>query len=70
MSAQVDAKAERRRELEAAGHTVWDTEELKRDFDVKGFMAPFVVVRRKADGKLGSLEFEHNPRLYYAFRED
>jgi hypothetical protein len=29
---------------------------------------PLVVVRRKADGVKGSLEFQHNPRLYFTFR--
>ena len=28
-------------------------------------MAPLVVVRRKADGMKGSLEFQHHPRLYF-----
>jgi hypothetical protein len=31
-------------------------------------MAPLVVVRRKPDGVKGSLEFQHNPRLYFTFR--
>jgi hypothetical protein len=26
------------------------------------------VVRRLADGVKGSLEFQHNPRLYFSFR--
>jgi len=49
---------------------VWDTDELGRDFEVTGFMAPFVVVKRKADGIVGSLEFQHHPRFYYNFKED
>jgi len=49
---------------------VWDTQELQRDFDVLGFMAPFVVVTRKADGKKGSLTFQHSPRFYYGFQAD
>ena len=51
------------------GH-VWDTDELCRDFDVKGFAAPFVVVRRKSDGVLGSLMFQHSPRFYFSFQGD
>jgi hypothetical protein len=46
---------------------VWNTEELKRDFDVQGFMAPFVSVRRKADGVRGVLAFQHHPRFYFDF---
>ena len=48
----------------------WDTDALRRDFDVVGFMAPFVVVRRKSDGAKGSMEFTHNPRWYFNFVED
>lgn len=59
-----------RAELETQYGTVWNTEELSRDFEVKGFMAPFVVVKRKADGKPGSLMFQHAPRYYFSFTED
>ncbi len=45
-------------------------DQLARDFVVVGFMAPFVVVRRKTDGVLGSCEFQHNPRLYFNWLED
>ena len=48
----------------------WNTQELQEDFEVIGFQAPFVVVKRKADGVTGSLEFDHAPRKYYNFRED
>jgi hypothetical protein len=34
---------------------------------VIGFLAPFVVVRRKIDGVKGSLEFQHHPRFYFGF---
>jgi hypothetical protein len=43
----------------------WDTEALQRDYEVLGFMAPFIVVRRRADGVKGSLEFTHSPRMYF-----
>lgn len=46
----------------------WDTEQLARDFEVKGFMSPFVIVRRKADGVEGSMEFTHYPRWYFNFK--
>ena len=48
----------------------WTTEELTRDFTVKGFMAPFVVVERKEDRKVGTLQFTHNPRVYFDFKGD
>lgn len=45
----------------------WTTDELREEFEVIGFLAPFVVVRRKNDGVKGTLEFTHNPRVYFNF---
>lgn len=61
---------EARAELEREHGQVWNTEELRRDYTVQGFAAPFVVVERKADHKRGTLEFQHSPRFYWGFRED
>jgi len=47
----------------------WTTDELTRDFEVVGFQAPFVVVKRRIDNKKGSLEFTHSPRKYFNFVE-
>jgi hypothetical protein len=57
-----------REALKAQYGKVWDTDELSEAFEVIGFMAPLVVVRRKADGKKGSLEFQHQPRFYFNFQ--
>lgn len=51
----------------AANGPVWTTEQLQKDFEVTGFMAPFVVVRRREDGVKGTLEFTHSPRYYFGF---
>jgi len=61
----------RSRELLVAefGQT-WDPAQLQEDFDVIGFRAPFVVVRRRSDHQLGSLCFQHHPRFYFAFVPD
>jgi hypothetical protein len=48
----------------------WDTAEMQRDFEAIGFMAPFIVVRRRSDGVKGSLEFTHSPRVYFNWRPD
>ena len=61
-----DAKTERQR-LETSYGQVWDTAQLSEQFEVLGFMAPYVVVRRKSDGRKGSLEFQHSPRFYFNF---
>jgi len=65
---EINAEPGTRQALEKEHGQVWDTEELSRDFIVNGFMAPFVTVRRKSDGQLGALEFQHRPRYYYSFR--
>lgn len=52
------------------GEQVWDNKQFREDFEVIGFMAPFVVVRRRSDGVKGSLEFSHFPRRYWGFKED
>ena len=49
---------------------VWTTTELLKEFEVLGFMAPYVAVKRKQDGRKGSLEFQHLPRLYFNFAAD
>jgi hypothetical protein len=55
--------------LEAQYGCVWDTAQLAEEFEVIGFLAPFVVVRPRADGVKGSLEFQHGPpRLYFNFQ--
>ena len=48
----------------------WTTADLHRDFEVLGFAAPFVIVRRRSDGQMGSLEFTHEPRIYFGWRPD
>jgi hypothetical protein len=63
-------KDARRAELEAEYGKVWNRTELSQDFTVIGFMAPLVVVKEKATGKKGSLEFCHSPRYYFNWQED
>ena len=65
--AEINAQPGSREALDAEHGQVWDTEELSQDFEPIGFMAPFVVVRRRSDGKKGSLEFQHSPRFYFNF---
>ena len=45
--AEINADPNGREALEAKHGQVWDTSELQRDFDVLGFMAPYVVASRK-----------------------
>ena len=63
--AEINAEPGSREALEAQHGQVWDTDQLVEDFEAIGFMAPIIVVRRRADGVKGSLEFQHSPRLYF-----
>lgn len=67
MQKEINAESGGREVLEAQHGLVWDTQELARDFEVLGFAAPLVVVRRRSGGVKGSLTFQHNPRFYFGF---
>jgi hypothetical protein len=68
--AEINAEPGSRIALEQQYDQVWDTQQMSEEFTVKGFAAPFVVVMRKSDGVVGSLEFQHSPRFYFNFQED
>lgn len=70
MVSEINSDTSSREVLEKEHGQVWDTNELSRDFEVRGFMAPFVVVKRKSDGVVGSLMFRHSPRFYFSFTPD
>ena len=50
-------------------HDVFSTKQLQENFEVLGFAAPYVVVKRLSDNKKGSLTFAHSPRFYFDFQE-
>ena len=57
-----------RETLEEKYGQVWDTEELRADFEVLSFCAPCCVAKRRSDNVEGTLEFQHNPRFYHSFK--
>ena len=65
---EINAVPGSREALEAQYGKVWSTDELAEEFQVIGFMAPICVVRRRADGVKGSVEFQHSPRFYFGFQ--
>lgn len=67
---EINADPNGRKALEAKHGEVWDTNEVQRDFDVLGFLAPYVVVSRKSDGQKGSLMFQGSPRFYFGWSAD
>jgi len=67
MLAEINAAPDSREHLEHEHGQIWDTAQLQKDFEVIGFMAPLIVVRRKSDGVKGSLMFQSSPRFYFGF---
>jgi hypothetical protein len=65
--AEINAVPGSREFLEAKHGQIWDTDQLQEDFDVLGFLAPMIAVRRKSDGAKGSLMFQGSPRFYFGF---
>lgn len=55
-------------EMPAETEQQWTSEQLQADFDVLAFQAPYVKVRRKSDGLVGIMQFNHNPRIYFNFQ--
>ncbi len=70
MVATINADPGSRQDLESKYGQVWDTSQLQDDFQVLGFMAPFVVVKRRLDGVRGSLMFQNSPRFYHSFQPE
>ena len=70
MVAEINAEPGSRAALEAKHGQVWDTDQVQQEFEVVGFMAPLVVVRRRSDGVEGVSMFQHNPRFYFGFQPE
>ena len=70
MVAQINAIEGSREYLESKHGEIWDTSELQEQFEVTGFMAPFVGVRRRCDGMKGSVMFQASPRFYFRFQTE
>ena len=52
------------------GEQMWSTDQLREEFEVVGFLAPFVSVIRRSDGAKGVMCFTHSPRWYWGFEEE
>ena len=55
-------------DLPEADAPSWSTAELQDEFQVHSFAAPYVIVTRKSDGVKGTLQFNHDPRVYFGFQ--
>jgi hypothetical protein len=70
MLGEINAEPGSRADLEAKHGQVWDTDQVRNEFEVIGFLAPLVVVRRQSDGVKGSLMFQHHPRFFFGFQPE
>jgi hypothetical protein len=61
---------DRLRDWRKDGGRTWTPAGMAEEFEVIGFLAPMVVVKRKRDGVKGSLEFTHHPRIYFHWKAD
>lgn len=57
-------------ELERSYGRVWTRDELREEYEIISFLAPYVLVRERATGKKGTMEFTHMPRFYFSFQLD
>ena len=68
--AEINANPGSRETLMGDHGEVWTTNQLRDNFEILGFLAPYVVVRRRSDGTKGSVEFQHDPRMYFNFKPE
>lgn len=69
MSSQINSELTEHEALEAQYGQVWDTDEVTSDFEITGFMAPFVIAIRRSDRVMGTLMFQDSPRYYFEWQE-
>lgn len=56
-------------ELEQEFGKVWDMQALAQEYVITSIIGNTVVVRRKADDVVGTLQHQSNPPLYFGFVE-
>ncbi len=61
-----------RQALQSRVGQTWNTSELQENFEALGFLAPYIVVRRKVDQIKGSMEFciSDGERVYHSFEPE
>ena len=48
----------------------WNTQELQSEFQVLSFLSPFVVAIKRNTQEKGSLQFQHDPRIYHSWQPE
>lgn len=70
MVADINSDPLGRNGLESLHGQVWDISEVRKEFEIVAFLAPFVEVKRKRDGAIGSMLFQAFPRFYFGWQKD
>lgn len=70
MVAELNSEDNTKAELESKHGQIWTTSEMQEEFDALGFMAPFIIVRKRNTGERGSLMFTHSPRYYFSWKPE
>ena len=68
--AELNSHETTKAELERKHGRIWTTEQMRDEFEPLGFMAPFILVRRRCTGERGSLLFTHSPRFYFSWQRE
>ncbi len=59
-----------RKRLEKQFGEIWNTNEVQKVFQIRGFLAPFVTATHKESGESGTLMFQDRPRFYFLWSPD
>ena len=58
-----------RKVIEERVGQVWNTDEVTKEFNIEGFLAPLCYGTHRETGVKITLAFTHSPRFYYGLRE-
>lgn len=67
---KLNAKPRPRADLDRLFQITLDPEQLRENYEVISFFAPFVYVRNKFSNAEDILVFQHSPRFYWQFEQD
>jgi len=67
---QINSEPRCREELIKLGEDVFDTDEIRSEFEILGFKKPFALAVNKTTGIRGTFLFQDNPRFYFGWSAD
>ena len=67
---QLNSAPKNRSELLETEAEVWDSDEVRGEFEITGFKSPFALARHLGSGQRGTLLFQDDPRYYFGWSPD